>query len=126
MHTSIFHLHKVPYFFYFFLLQVFGHLLGSKFFDSPKGLLTYKQASLPITFSGIGLIPTITITPRAYLESWAFIILVIDVRFMVDQHPFLFEALTQININTFPFQQHLKVACDLLPPPTHMCLFPFE
>jgi hypothetical protein len=45
---------------------------------------------------------------------------------MIDQHLFLFEALTQINNNTFPFQQHLKAACDILPPPTLACLPPFE
>jgi hypothetical protein len=31
---------------------------------------------------------------------------------MVDQHPFLFEALARVNNNTFPFQ-HLKATCDL-------------
>jgi hypothetical protein len=45
---------------------------------------------------------------------------------MVDQHPFLFEALTQVDNNTFPFQQHLKAACDLLPPLACACLPPFE
>jgi hypothetical protein len=45
---------------------------------------------------------------------------------MVDQCPFLLEALTQVDNNTFRFQQHLKVTCDLLPPPTYVCLLPFE
>jgi hypothetical protein len=45
---------------------------------------------------------------------------------MVDQHPFLLETLTQVDKNTFPFQQHLKVTCDLLPPPTRVCLLPFK
>jgi hypothetical protein len=45
---------------------------------------------------------------------------------MVDQHPFLFEVLARVDNNTFPFQQHLKAACDLLPPPTYACLPPFE
>jgi hypothetical protein len=45
---------------------------------------------------------------------------------MVDQHFFLLEALAWIDNNTFPFQQHLKATCDLLPPPTHACLLPFE
>jgi len=45
---------------------------------------------------------------------------------MVDQPSFLLKALTQIDNNTFPFQQHLKVACDLLPPLTFACLLPFE
>jgi len=45
---------------------------------------------------------------------------------MDDQHPFLFEALAQVDNNTFHFQQHLKVACDLLPPLACACLPPFE
>jgi hypothetical protein len=45
---------------------------------------------------------------------------------MVDQRPFLLEALTRIDNNTFPFQQHIKVACVLLPPLTHACLSPFK
>ncbi len=51
---------------------------------------------------------------------------VIVARFMVDQCPVLLEALAQVDNNTFPFQQHLKAACDLLPPLTHVCLPPFE
>jgi hypothetical protein len=45
---------------------------------------------------------------------------------MVDQHPFLLEALARGNNNIFLFQQHLKVTCDLLPPPTYVNLAPFE
>jgi hypothetical protein len=57
-----------------------------------------------MTFGVIGLIPTATITSTTYLGSWAFIASIIVVRFMVNQRPFLLEALTQINNNTFPFQ----------------------
>jgi len=45
---------------------------------------------------------------------------------MVDQPSFLLKALTQVDNNTFPFQQHLKAACDLLLPLTFTCLLPFE
>jgi hypothetical protein len=45
---------------------------------------------------------------------------------MVDQRPFLLEALARVDNNTFPFQQHFKVACDLLPPSTCVCLPSFE
>jgi hypothetical protein len=45
---------------------------------------------------------------------------------MVDQCPFLLKALTQVVNDTFPFQQHLKVTCDFLPPPTYACFLPFE
>jgi hypothetical protein len=45
---------------------------------------------------------------------------------MVDQHPFLLELLAQIDTNTFPFQQHLKVTCDLLPPLARVYFLPFE
>jgi hypothetical protein len=44
---------------------------------------------------------------------------------MVEQCPFLLEVLAWIN-NTFPFQQHLKATCDLLPPLARACLLPFE
>jgi hypothetical protein len=44
---------------------------------------------------------------------------------MVDQHPFLLEALIQIDNNTFLFQQHFKATCDLLPL-ARTCFSPFE
>jgi len=108
------------------LLQMFERLLGPRSFNSPKGPLAHKQACFPITFGGIELISTSTIAPTTYLRNWALIALVIVVRFMVDRHPFLVEASTQINNNTFLFQQHFKATCDLLPPPTHACFPPFQ
>jgi hypothetical protein len=69
---------------------------------------------------------TSTIAPTTYLRSWAFVVLLIVARFMVNQHHFFLKALTQINNNTFHFQQHLKAACDLLPPLACACLLPFE
>jgi hypothetical protein len=110
----------------FSFLQVFGCLLGTKSFDSPKGPLARKQTSLPITFGDIGCIPTITITLTTYLGSWALVISIIIVRFMVNQCPFFFKTLAQVDKNTFFFQQHLKVACDFLLPPTWACFLPFE
>jgi hypothetical protein len=100
--------------------------LGVGSFDSPKGPLARKQASLPITFGGVGLILTFTVAPTTYLRNWALVAAIIVVRFMVDQLPFLLEALTQVNNNTYIFQQHFKATCDLLPPPTHACLPPFQ
>jgi hypothetical protein len=52
-----------------------------------------------MTFGGIGLILIATITPTTYLKSWAFVVLIIDVRFMVE-HIFLLKALAQIGNNT--------------------------
>ncbi len=108
------------------LLQMFGHLLGLGSFDSPKGLIAHKQASLPIIFGGMKFILIVIIALIAYLGCWTFAASIIIVRFMVDQCPFLFETLTQINNNTFPFQKHLKVACDLLSPPARACFLSFE
>jgi hypothetical protein len=88
--------------------------------------LTYKHVSLPITFGGIELILIVTIFLTTYLKSWVFVVSIITVRFMVDQCPFLFKALTWSNNNTFPFQQHFELTCDLLLPLTHACHFPFE
>jgi hypothetical protein len=45
---------------------------------------------------------------------------------MVDQRPFLLEALTWVGNNTFPFQQHLKAACDFILPITCTCFPSFE
>jgi hypothetical protein len=73
---------------------MFGHLLGIGSFDSPKGPLVRKHISLPITFNGVRLIPISTIAPKACLGNWVFIVSIVTVRFMVDQCPFLFEALT--------------------------------
>jgi len=100
--------------------QVFQHLLGLGSFDSLEGLLACKWASLPKTFSGIMFISTFTIAPTTYLGSWALVVLVIIVRFMVNQHLFLLEALTWVNNNKFCFQQHLKATCDLSPPPARV------
>jgi hypothetical protein len=72
---------------------MFGHLLGLRSFDNPKGPLIHKQNSLPVTFSGVRLILISIIAPTTYLVNWAFITSIIDVKFMVDQRPFLLEAL---------------------------------
>jgi hypothetical protein len=92
----------------FFFLQMFGCLLGIGSFDGPKSPLACKQTSLPITFRGVQFISTSIIAPIAYLRSWALVALVITARFMVDQHPFLLEALTRLDNNTFPFPTTLQ------------------
>ncbi len=69
---------------------------------------------------------TSTIALIAYLESWALVISIITAKFMVDQCPFLCEVLAQVDIKTFPFQQHFKVAYELLPHVAYACLPPFE
>jgi hypothetical protein len=43
-----------------------------------------------------------TIALITYFKSWAFVALIIATKFMVDQHPFLVEALTQVD-NNFRF-----------------------
>jgi hypothetical protein len=105
---------------------MFGPLLGLRSFDIAKGPLVRKQTSFPITFDGVGLILTSIIAPTTYLGNRAFVISTIFARFMVDQCPFLLEALAGVVNNTFPFQQHFNNTCDLLAPPARACLFPFE
>jgi hypothetical protein len=73
---------------------LFGCFLGPRSFDNPLGFLIHKQASLLITFGGVKLILTTTITPVTYLGNWALIVSIIVVKFMIDQHPFLSKALT--------------------------------
>jgi hypothetical protein len=93
MHTSISTFTESFISFNSSFLQMFGHLLGLGSFDGLEGPLVCKQTTFPITFGGIGPISTSTITQVAYLGNWAFIVLIITIRFMVDQHPFLFEIL---------------------------------
>ncbi len=114
------------YIFYSSLLQMFGCVLGPRSFDNPKGPLTCIQASLPIIFGGIELTLTSTIALTTYLRSWAFITSIIIIRFMVDQHPFLLEALAQVDNNTFPIQQDFKATCDFLSPHVRTCLPSFK
>ncbi len=85
----------------FSLFQVFGCLLGPRSFDSLEGPLACKKICLPIIFGNIELILTITIALITYLGNWALVALIIVFRFMIDQHPFLLEMLTQS-------QQHLS------------------
>jgi hypothetical protein len=74
--------------------QMFGHLLGLGSFDSPKRFIAHKQASLPIIFDGIKFILIVIIALITYLKSWAFAISIIVARFMGDQCPIIFKALT--------------------------------
>jgi len=105
---------------------MFGRLLGPRSFDSLKGPLAYKQAFFPIAFGDIDFIWTTTIALIIYSRNWAFVASIIVDRFKGDQCPFLLEALTRVDNNLFFFQQHVKAACDLLPPPAWACLPPFE
>jgi hypothetical protein len=86
---------------------VFEHLLGPGSFNSPERFITYKQTAFPIILGGIGLIPTSTIALTSYLRSWAFVALILVVRFMVNQHPFFLEALVQVD-NNLPFPTTLQ------------------
>jgi hypothetical protein len=108
------------------LLQVFGRLLCPRSFDNSKRPLAHKKTFLSITFDGIGFMLTATIAPSTYLGNWALVTSIIATRFMVDQCHFLLEALTRVDNNTFPFQQHFKMACDLLLPLIHTCFPSFE
>jgi hypothetical protein len=82
---------------------MFRHLLGLGSFDNPEKPLVHKQGSLPMIFGGVEFILTSTIAPTTYLGSWALVVSIIVVRFMVDHRPFLLEALAQVNSNTFLF-----------------------
>jgi hypothetical protein len=95
---------------------MFRCLLSPRSFNSLERPLACKQASFPITFDGVKLILTSTITLAAYLRSWAFVALVIAIRFMVDQCLFILEALAQVNNNTFFFQQHFMWSFTTLNP----------
>jgi len=121
MHTFIFHLHKIIYFPWLLPLSSVWVPLDPISLDSPKRPLAYKQAFLLIAFGGIGFIPKTTIILTTYIKNYVIVVSII-VRFMVDQCPFLFETLTRVDNNNFHFQQHLKVACNFLPPP-NMCMF---
>ncbi len=75
------------------LFQMFRHLLGLRSFDSLEGPIFHKQAFLLIILASIGLISTSTTAPTTYFKSWALVVSIIVARFMVNQCPFLVEAL---------------------------------
>jgi hypothetical protein len=83
------------------VLQMFKRLLGQGSFDSLKGPLYHQQTFFLITFNGIGFIRTTTITLITYLGKWALVVSIIAIKFMIDQHPFLFGALTWVNNYSF-------------------------
>jgi hypothetical protein len=111
-------------FFYLSFLQVFRCFLGWRSFDSLERVLAHKLAFFPITFNGIRFILTTTIALTTYLGSWALVASIIVARFMVNQHPCLFEAFTQVD--NYPFQRHFKSTCDLLPFQARACFPPFK
>ncbi len=92
----------------FSFLQLFGHLLGPKSFENLKRPLACKQTFLLKFFGGIGFILTTIITLIAYLGSWAFVASIIVAKFMIDQRPYLLEALSWVDNNTFPFSNTLR------------------
>jgi len=51
-------------------LQVFGHLLGPRSIDNPKGHLGHKQTSLLIIFGGIKLILTSSMSQPHFGQVW--------------------------------------------------------
>jgi hypothetical protein len=79
--------------FHFSFFQIFECLLSPKSFDSLEGPLAHKQTFLLITFGGLEIISITTIALIPYLGSWAFVVSIVVARFMVDEDPFLFEAL---------------------------------
>ncbi len=72
---------------------MFRHLLSPRSFNSLEGLLVHKQVSFLITFDGVRFILIATIALVIYLVSWAFIDLIISVKFMADQHPLFLQTL---------------------------------
>jgi hypothetical protein len=77
--------------------------LGPKSFDSLERPLACKQISFLINFGGVRFLLITTIALTTYLRSWAFVASIIVIKFMVSQHPFLLEALTQMDNNIFFF-----------------------
>jgi hypothetical protein len=69
--------------------QMLKCFLGQGSFDSLKRLLYHKQTFFLITYNGIRVIRTTTITLITYLRNWALAISIKVVKFMIDQHPFL-------------------------------------
>lgn len=50
----------------------------------------------------------------------------ITFQFLLNHHPFLLKAIVHVDKNILPFQQQLKIACELLLPPIKVCLLSFE
>jgi hypothetical protein len=61
-----------------------------------------------------------------YLGSWGLVALIITSNFFHNDHPFLLGAIRVSNLNSLPFQAHLKWVHDLLPPTVQTSIPPFE
>jgi hypothetical protein len=80
----------------------------------------------PISFGKVGLISFEIIMLTTYLGSWAFIALIITLRFLVDFHLFLLEVIRVKNSSSLSFQTHLRLVLKLLPMVATLCIPPFE
>jgi hypothetical protein len=60
------------------------------------------------------------------LGSWGLVAPIITSNFFHNDHPFLLGAIRANNLNSLPFQAHLKWVHDLLPLATQTSIPPFE
>jgi hypothetical protein len=64
--------------------------------------------------------------PNYFLGELGISFFIHELSILLDHYPFLLEALIHIDSSSFPFQQQLKGACDLVPLMVCACLPCFE
>jgi hypothetical protein len=79
---------------------MFGCFLCSRSFNNLEGPFSLETTLSPNNFRWHWAHTNSHHHPNN-LRNWAFIILIITIKFIIDQYPFLFEALTQVNNNIF-------------------------
>jgi len=89
--------------------------LGVSFLDYLHAPLVHQHVTFPISCGGINFISTKLIALAAYLGNWAFFAPIITIKFLLDHHLLLLEAIGASGFGPFPFQAHLKLAQEFLP-----------
>ncbi len=95
---------------------LFGKLLRLGFLECPEVPLVHQQASLPISKSGVSLVSLKVIALVAYLGDWKLVTLIVELKILQDDYPFLLGVIRANSSGPLPFQVHLRSTCDLLPP----------
>ncbi len=102
--------------FYSTQMGVFERLLGMGSLECPKAPLIHWHVAIPNYNGDIGLISLEVIALATFLGHQALVAPIIASRFLLDSCPLLLKAIGASNLRPFPFQVHLRLVRQLLPP----------